>query len=198
MAAEVAAPAESQPFLRGSIIWQKKGGLPVWAWGGLVLLVALVFVWWRGRGDQTQAQADQAATGYDNLPGDQSAPPVFVVPQAPNPIITTPITVTVPAAPPGGGRDGPPQVPPGQPPPQPTPSPPGGYVSVTKYPDNTAPKEATLWDIAHSWLPAGAAQWKQIWTHPLNADLAKKRRAPERIQAGDKLFVPGKLQSFRR
>lgn len=197
MSADVAptAQAAGPGFLRGSIIWQRKAGLPVWAWGGIALVLVLVIVWWRGRG---QADANSTTTGDEDVPGNQTPPPVFIVPQAPNPIITTPITVTVPEAPPGGGRPGPPPVPPGMPPPAPTPAPPGGYVSVSKYPDKTAPREDTLYDIAQSWLPAGANQWKQIWTHPLNADLVRKRKAPEKIQSGDKLFVPGKLKTYRR
>jgi hypothetical protein len=84
----------SEPFLKGSLIWRKMGPLPVWAWALIVLGVALAWVSWR----RNRAAGNEAATGYtDELPGNQSAPAIFVVPQ-----------VTVPSAPPAGGRPHPP------------------------------------------------------------------------------------------
>lgn len=109
MADTKTAPAKSKaPFLPGSIIWERKGPLPVWAW--ILILLGLVFAvaWWRR--NQATAQADEAATGgvrgiyRDELPGDQTAPPIFVVPQAPvSPVTVLPPPPTVPAAPPAGG-----------------------------------------------------------------------------------------------
>jgi hypothetical protein len=189
------ATTSQGPFLKGSILWQKKGPLPVWAWLGIGLLLVVVFMVWRR--NRAAGEATEAATGYEQLPGDQTAPPVFVMPQPPNPIVT----VTVPTAPPGTGRPDAPKVPPKQPapiPPGPKPAPPGGFVSVTKYPDRSAPRESTLWDIAQSWLPAGGNSWATVWNHPLSADVRRKRGKPERIQQGDRLFVPGKLAKPRQ
>jgi len=213
MATPVTQTASNQPFLKGSIIWEKKGPLPVWAWALLALGLVLVVVWWR-RNRSAASEANEAATGTDELPGDQGAPPVFIIPPGPigppgppgppgvpgAPPYTRPDpskprpnpTPTVPPAPPGGGRPAPPKVP------TPKPAPPkGGYVSVTKWPDRTKPKESTLWDIANAWLPQGAAQWALIWNHPLSADVKRKRGDVKRIQPGDKLFVPGKLAKPR-
>lgn len=190
-----------RPFAPNSIIWEKKGPLPVWAWALLVLLLALGWSVWRR--NRTEGEAANVVTGSDEpLPGDQSGPPVFIVPPATPPAINVPITVqpapvTVPAAPPGGGS-APPSTGPITKPPTPKPAPPkGGYVTTTTYPDRTAPKESTLWDIAYTWLPQGASQWGMIWNHPLNKDLKKKRGAPEKIRPGDRWFVPNKLSKAR-
>lgn len=213
--AEPQAPARpsNPPFAKGSIIWQKRGPLPIWAWTLIVLLVLLVVVWWRRNRAAAGVEPADPVESYEQLPGDQTAPPVFVVPSAPNPIITTPINVTVPPAPPGGGRPMPPPRPPGMPAPKPVPempapkpvpqapkpAPPGGYVSVTQFPDRTYPRESTMWDIAYSWLPQGASNWKLIWNHPLNVDVVRKRGGDyHNIRRGDSFFVPNKLRTARR
>lgn len=197
----------SQPFAKGSIIWQKKGPLPVWAWALILLGIVLAWsVWRRNKADADATEADLAYV--DELPGDQTAPPVFVIQPGPQPPVnvnvTAPIT-TVPSAPPGGGRVTPPTVPrpyepptaKPKPPPakapkpaKPKPAAPGRVVTVTKWPDNTPPKESTLWDIAAHYLGKGNL-WPKIWNDPRNAAVKKRRGVPERIQAGDKFFVPG-------
>jgi hypothetical protein len=190
MATQTPPAQTTAPFAPGSIIWQRKGPLPVWAWA--LLLLGAVLAWSMWRKNRSAADATAIATGDGTpLPGDQTPPPVFVVPQAATPAVnvTVPIT-TVPTAPPAAGA--PPPTGGG------TPTPPGGFVTVSKYPDNTKPKESTLWDIAATWLPQGANSWALIWNHPLNSDLRKKRGNNYRhIQAGDKLFVPGKLGAPR-
>lgn len=109
MAQDTAAPAKA-PFLPGSILWQRKGPLPVWAWALVGLALVFVIMWWR----RNRAEP-QGGQGYyrDELPGDQGAPPIFVMPPSIPPNVTVPITVqppaTVPPAPPGGGA-GPPTV----------------------------------------------------------------------------------------
>jgi hypothetical protein len=108
----------SPPFAKGSIIWERKGPLPVWAWALIGLLVVLVFTWWR----RNRASANEAATGGavdQALPGDQGAPPVFIMPPSVSPIVNvspvvkvkTPPPTTVPPAPPAAGREDPPGVP---------------------------------------------------------------------------------------
>lgn len=121
------AAQQSQPFAKGSIIWEKKGPLPVWAWALLGLLAVLVFTVWRR--NRSGAQATEAATGYSadtGLPAGTNMTPIFIVPQAPTPAVTfTPNNMprrgrpsgaggggggtggggTVPTAPPAAGRD---------------------------------------------------------------------------------------------
>jgi len=104
MAVAQQAPASNAPFLKGSIIWEKKGPLPVWAWALLVLGLVLAVTMWRR--NSASATATEATTGGD-VPPNQAAPPVFIVPQGPPPNVT----ITVPGAPPGAGRPHPPLTP---------------------------------------------------------------------------------------
>lgn len=177
------------PFAQGSIIWRRFGPLPVWAWALIVVGAIIAFQAWRARGTATE-QATGGATDPDALPGDQTAPPIFIVPQAATPAVnvTVPIT-TVPGAPPGGGSN-PPTTPPGTGTPGPVPKPPPGkWVTITKYPDNTPPKDSTLWDIAARELGNGS-KWPTIWNHPTNASLRSSRGKPELVRAGDRVWVP--------
>lgn len=105
------------PFAKGSIIWEKKGPLPVWGWALIGLALVLLVVWWRR--DKAEATANQVATNYtDELPGDQSAPAIFILPPEAARRSPTPNDMprwrrppaTVPEAPPGSGRDVPPGV----------------------------------------------------------------------------------------
>jgi hypothetical protein len=114
MATETPA-ATKAPFLPKSMLWQKKGPLPVWAWILIGLTLLFVVTWWR-RNQAASQENTEAATGYYNhqLPGNQGAPPIFVVPQAPvSPvtILPPPPPATVPAAPPAGGSNPPLQLP---------------------------------------------------------------------------------------
>lgn len=104
------------------------------------------------------------------------------------PTDTTQPPATTTPAPPAGGTN----------PPTTTPQPAaGGYVTVSSWPDNSVPKESTLWDIAGTWLPEGAPNWGLIWNNPLNADLKARRGDPSYIQPGDRLWVPNKLSNPR-
>lgn len=96
--------APSAPFMQGSILWERKGPLPVWGWLAVGLMIVLAVTMWR-RNKAADTATQSATGGYyrDELPGDQSAPPIFIVPQAPVPAINVNPTVTVPTAPPGGG-----------------------------------------------------------------------------------------------
>lgn len=182
------APAQRAPFAQGSIIWRKVGPLPAWAWA--LIVVGLIIAWqaWRARNAATE-QASGGAVDPEQLPGDQTAPPVFIVPQAPTPPVIVNPVITVPTAPPGGGAN-PPTQPPGGGTPNPVPKPPPGkWVTITKYPDNTPPKDSTLWDIAARELGAGS-KWPNIWNHPTNASLRTSRKKPELIRAGDRVWVP--------
>lgn len=193
MAVDQAAP-KSAPFAQGSIIWQRKGPLPVWAWALIVLGLVLAVTMWRR--NKAAGEADEARTGHlDELPGDQTSGPIFIVPQAPTPPVTvnTPVTVTVPPAPPGGGAP-PPTVPPKVPTPTPVPKPPAGtWVKVAKFTSTNPPWNSTLSGIWSASKQHGAklANWQAIWTDPLNADLRTKRGAADRIQPNDMIFVRG-------
>jgi len=183
------APA---PFLQGSIIWQKKGPLPVWGWMALVLGVALIWAWLRRR----NAPTDTTGGMVDELPGDQTAGPIFIVPSAAAPavnvVLPTPVTppttppvtppTTPPPVPPGGGRDTPPG--------NPVPTSPGTKIPVDSYP---------AWNSTISGIFAHfkrqnrttATRWEDVWNHPMNADLRKLRSKPNLIRKGDQVFVPG-------
>jgi len=91
------------PFMKGSVIWQRKAGLPVWAWLMIGLAVAFAAMWWR-RNKQSAAEATTATPDPN-----QQQTPVFIVPQAPVPSVIN----TVPGAPPGSGRTSPPSKAPG-------------------------------------------------------------------------------------
>ncbi len=107
--------------MAGSVLWEKKGPLPVWAWALLVLGLVLVATIWRRNRAAPEPVTDASTTtdtGLSNL----SAGPIFIVPGAttpgPAPVAPRPGPwaahrgpVTVPGAPPGAGRPGPPMNP---------------------------------------------------------------------------------------
>lgn len=181
-------------------LMRRYGGVPVWAYVAVILALLLIVAYWRAR--RTDATATAVATGDGTeLPGDQAAPPVFIVPAGPAgppgapgapgaPGIPGPAgpPATVPPAPPGGGRTTPPATVPA---PKPT-APVGVTIPVVKWTKSNPPWASTLSGIfAHFKGKTTAKSWQEIWNHPANAALRKKRGAAERIQAGDKIFVPG-------
>lgn len=196
MAAPATTSTSSAPFLKGSIIWEKRGPLPVWAWALIVLGLVLAITMWRRNRAAADPTPQEVGTDYpDNLDNR----PIFVVPQGANPIvnvdvpITNELPATVPNAPPGGGRPNPPA----KAPKQPAPKSPGKFIPVAKWTAKNPPFNSTLsgiWSHFSKTGPSGkttAANWQAIWNHPLNADLRRKRGQPEKIQAGDQIFVPG-------
>lgn len=199
MARKAASPAPSRstvpaqpPFARNSIVWEKRAGLPVWAWAGLVLLLVLVIVWWRSRSSSSSSTSSSGVTTTTTSGGSSST-------GSNTGTDTGTGTTTTPGSDPGTGDGN--TTPPGSgaPPPTttPAPNPAGGWVTVTKWPDSTWPKEDSLWNIAESWLPEGASNWGLIWNNPQNADIKAKRKDPDLIQAYDKLWVPNKLATNR-
>lgn len=115
------------PFARGSLIWQKRGPLPVWAWMLIGLLGLLVFTWWR----RNRTAAASGKGEIPVVPGSQQQTPVFIV---------QPTPATPPHCPPGGGRPAPPAANPGSPfpPPPETVSTVGGQTSDPWINDMTA------------------------------------------------------------
>lgn len=175
--------ASKPPFAAGSIIWRRVGPLPVWAWSLIGIGLAVIALQWRRNRAEAEVQ-----------PSDQH-PYVWAIPPAMPPRVTLPIEVVVPqppqlpttppATPPAGGTT-PPYNPPvyvgeGG----------GGYVTVTPFPDNTPPRESTLWDIAGTWL-GDPQRWPEIWHHDRNAGIRASRGVPAAIQPGDQIWVPGK------
>lgn len=176
--------------------WKAKSGpLPNWAWGGLLLGVAVVYSSWRRN---KAAAADDKATSTSSgieLPGDVAPTYVFQDQDFTN--------ITVPSAPAGGGRPpvstlpAPvpvPSVPKPPTTPRPTPKPPsaptGKYVTVAKWTKKNTPWNSTVWGITNKLL-GPKAQWKAVWGAPQNKALRDKRKDPTKIQPGDKLWVPG-------
>jgi hypothetical protein len=187
---------------------RKVGPLPMWAWMGLSLGGAVAFASWR---------RNKASAGAAPPTGD-AVQQMYSLPQNLQPAYTfvdadTSLN-TYQFSPPGGGRPPtrplPPPVPvptlPGPPPPPapvptpkpvpvtpaPAPAPSGVWVTVSPWKANQpAGYPSTVWGIAESVYGAGkGALYKQIWSAPQNAALVAKRGAPEKIQPGDRFWVP--------
>jgi hypothetical protein len=185
-----------------SFVRKKAGPLPVWGWMGLVLGVLLALTTWK-RNKSTAAKQQQAAT--DQQMPDSVKTPQYTFVDAD----TTLVTNTY--APPGGGRPPrPPGPPPSNPlPPRPTPTPPAPTPAPSPAPAPPAPQApngvwgtivkwaerqpkgtpSTLWGLAEQQYGNGKL-WTAIWNAPQNATLRAKRGTPEKIQPGDRFWVP--------
>lgn len=177
----------NEPFLKGSVIWRKVGPLPAWAWMGLALGALLAFSVWRK--NRAQSEAGSPADSISAPLGNQTAPYVFVS-ELHQTIPQTPINITVPGAPPGGGRPDPPTTPPTTNPPVP-PTPTGQWsVPIISYkagqPKGTP---STLWGLAEKYYNNGS-QWGRIWNDPQNAALRQQRGDPKFIRVGDRFWIP--------
>lgn len=194
----MADPNEGGGGGAGSILTRKTGPLPNWVYMAILLLVALVFSVWRGNRSQANAVEEGPSEEEEyGLPGDQTPPPVFILPQNPQPAVN--VTVNNPA---GANK---PTTPPSAPPaatkppatkPAPKPSAPSkpavSYqkVTVQKYSSKNPPWNSTLWGIAKAnGYGASGKNWTSIWNDPKNAAIKKKRGAPEKIQPGDVIYV---------
>lgn len=203
----------------GSILTRKTGPLANWIWMALILLLALGFsMWQRNRQQTPDANMDttvEPATTLDN----QTPPPIFILPQNPQPSVPINITVPTPTGPtpvtpttptpvtPTPSNPTPtPTTPIGAPPvavkppptaPAPKPAPPPkatipvyATVTVAKYTSKNPPWNSTLWGIAKHYGKGGASNnYTSIWDDPKNAALKKKRGKPTSIQPGDKIYV---------
>lgn len=189
----------------GSILTRKTGPLANWMWMALLLLVALVYSMWK-RNRAAAVPVDEEQTVTEPLPGDQTPPPIFILPQNPQPSV--PININLPPAPvPRPVPPTPPHVPPigsrppAPPKPVPKPGPPPKPVPVTyvpvkvvKYtdpPGSAGPAwNSTLWGIAkHYGLGSAGNNYASIWNDPKNAALRQKRGTPTKVQPGDTIYV---------
>jgi hypothetical protein len=180
-----------------SILTKKTGPLPNWVWMGVVLLAALIYALWRR--NQAAAQVEEGPD-VEDVPGDQTPPPVFILPQNPQPTVPVNVTVnnptTPPTAPPVGNKPPVTTPPPTAKPPLYTTGPNGSHfvVSVAKYTTKNPPWNSTLSGIAgHTWGAKNAPQWSKIWNDPVNAKLKAKRGDPKKIQPGDTIYVRKKM-----
>jgi len=181
----------------GALITRKVGPAPVWVWALIGLAVLVLFLTWR--------RNQGAGAPKDTGPFPDQTPPV---------IFQSYVRVTPDHTPPAGGRDGPSTVPPTAPPPggdgpaptpgptpNPTPKPPapspgstgstGQWITVSKYTSSNPPWNSTLSGIASHLLGSEGA-WPSIWNDPQNRDLVARRKQPNLIQPGDRIYVHGK------
>lgn len=182
----------------GSILTRKTGPLPNWVYMALLLLLALMYAMWkRNRAGADVNAVEEGPSEDTGLPGDQTPPPVFILPQNPQPTVPVNVVVnnpgTPPSAPPTGTRP-PVQLPPRKPNPKPSaphkPAVAYQQVKVVKYTSKNPPANSTLWGIAKAnGYGAGKTNWTSIWNDPKNAALKSKRKDPTKIQPGDIVYV---------
>lgn len=187
----------------GSIFLRKTGPLANWVWMAILLFVALIYSLWKRNRADANAVEEGPAEEDTGLPGDQTPPPVFILPQNPQPTVPVNVTVNNPAAPatPKPPVTTPKPAPPAasKPPvtkPAPKPSAPAkpaisyAAVKVAKYTTKNPPWNSTLWGIAkQNGYGAASKNWAAIWNDPKNAALKKKRGSPEKVQPGDTVYV---------
>lgn len=183
----------------GSILTRKTGPLPNWVYMALLLLVALMYsLWKRNRSGADVNAVEEGPSEESGLPGDQTPPPVFILPQNPQPTVPVNVVVnnpaTPPTAPPTGTRP-PVQLPPRSP--QPKPSAPAkpavayDKVTVTAYTSKNPAWNSTLWGIAkHFGYGSKSDNWKAILNDPKNAALkAKIKGDPKKLPKGAIVYV---------
>lgn len=179
--------------------WKEKSGpLPNWAWGGLGLGAAVAYSSWRkNKADGDKADTATSTSSGIELPGDVAPTYVFqnydqdvtTINEAPAgggrpPVTTLPAPLPGPAPKPSTPKPRPPTTP------KPPSAPKGKWVTVAKWNSKKAPWNSTIWGITTKLLGA-KAQWQAVWNAPQNAALKTKRKDPTKIQAGDKVWVPG-------
>lgn len=190
-------------MLEGSFLKNKLGPLPTWAWMAIGLGIALaVSVWQKNRAGNEAKDPEEPADASSDYTLPENLAPTYAFVDADTTLVTQ--TNTWPSRPPGGGRPGPPTVPTKPPvtlpdikprpiPVKPAPQPPAGTtVTVVKWAKgqkNGTP--STVWGIAEKvYGKATQGLVAKIWDAPQNATLKKKRGVPDKIQPGDKIWVP--------
>jgi hypothetical protein len=177
----------------GSIFLRKTGPLANWIWMAILLLVALVYSLWKRNAAGAGAEELDGPV-VDDVPDNQTPPPVFILPQNPQPTVPVNVVVNNPGTPPGAPPVATrPTVPPVVKPKPTAPAKPAvAYqtVKVAKYTSHNPPWNSTLWGIAkNAGYGSASKNWTTIWNDPKNAALKKKRGQPEKIQPGDTIYV---------
>jgi hypothetical protein len=178
----------------GSIFLRKTGPLANWIWMAILLLAALVYSLWKRNAAGAGGEAEELdGPVVEEYPGNSTPPPVFILPQNPQPTVPVNVVVNNPGTPPTA----PPVA--TKPPvtvPKPKPSAPSkpavayDAVKVSKYTSKNPPWNSTLWGIAkHAGYGSASKNWTTIWNDPKNAALKKKRGTPEKIQPNDVIYV---------
>jgi len=186
----------------GSILTRKTGPLPNWVWMALLLLGALVFsMWQRNKDAAANDNTDDTADSSISEPNNQTPPPVFILPQNPQPTVPVNVTVNNPAAPatPPTAPPSTPKPPPTTPPPAPKPPPKPAApvyvaVKVVKYTTKNPPWNSTLWGIAKQYgYGAASNNYAAILNDPKNAALKKKIGGnPSKLPVGATVYVKKK------
>lgn len=197
--------------LNMELLTRKLGPMPTWCWMLAGLGAAVLYKTVRDNKKASDAQTADgsstgAAAGAQLIGGDQAPPVVF----------QNYTTITNPIVPPGAGRMHTPAYPPtwatpvingppaATPPPAPTPptaapppappaptQPRGQWVTVAKFTTKNPPWNSTLSGIAKQIKGSAATSvWSAIWNAPENAAERARRKAPNKIQPGDRIFVP--------
>ena len=195
-----------------AFLTEKKGPLPLWAWLLIGLGLAVTFSVIRNNlaakknADQGTTADTETGDNVDLIGGNQRPPivfqnystSIFTPPMGgrTTPPVAPPPVTTPPAAPPPPS-DGPATPPPDKQPPTPKPpatkppvkKPAGQWVTVSKWTAKNPPWNSTVWGIANHIYHNGS-RWTSIWNAPQNAALKTRRKDPQHIQPGDKIWVP--------
>lgn len=180
----------------GSILTRKTGPLPNWVWMSILLLVALVYsIWKRNRAAANENTDDTADSSISTDLNNQNPPPVFILPQNPQPTVPVNVVVnnpaTPPSAPPLGTKPPPAHQPPKPQPPVKPSTPTYAAVKVSKYTSKNPPWNSTLWGIAkHYGYGAAGNNYLAILNDPKNAALKKKIGGdPKKLPIGATVYV---------
>lgn len=166
------------PPVSGDLLTKKLGPLPTWGW--MAAGLGLVLLWRKYESDKSAKAAALNGTttptaGYlsGHLPSNIQPQFTQVNEQQYSTSINSGNT---------GSFNGPPTS---------APLPPDGqFVTVTKWKKNQpAGTPSTLSGIAQQ-LWGNGALWVAIWNDPKNAQLKATRGTPEKVQAGDQVWVP--------
>lgn len=169
------------------ILTKKLGPLPTWGWmiAGLGVAVIIASI----NKNKTASKADKngatdqsgsaggadSAYGPDLIGGNQRAPVVFQS-----------YTTTLNNIPPAAGRPFPPSA-------VGAPCPPTGqageWIVVSQTKHGKAQWRSSLEGIAKEIL-GDRSQWRTIWNAPENASLRSRRKNPDNLHGGDRVWVP--------
>lgn len=172
----------------------RMGPLPVWAWLGIVTVLALVYVQFY-RGKSGAPMAEDEGIDRESSIASEDVPQFIVQNQLPpiTPAITLPpvnvdVDVHSPTAPANAGTTTSPK------PVDPTKkknaakAPQYRQVKVAKYTTKNPPWNSTISGIASHY---GIKNWLTVWNDPKNAALRRARsNKPKLIQPGDIVYVP--------